>query len=382
MIEYNTWVYYLAIVLCGVGALYFNAAHVEYSLLEATSGEKHKRPAQVYIVAFILVAYIVFWAAIRNGVVDTAEYIYGYEHMTTKLDFHRIFSEDEKAPLFELYQIILKRLGFNWQQFLASVAIISGIFIFYGVGKYADDVPLSIYLFTTGLYAYWLFNGIRQFFVVSVLFACLRLIVEKKLIKYLIIVFILYFVHSTVIIMVPIYFIANMKNWSYGIYACILATMAVVILFPNQFVALLDDSFTEYNVAENFAKDDGVNIFRFLVAMVTPTLALIYRRKIEAFNNKYVNVLVNLSLISAGLYEVGVVTSGIYIGRLPMFVDMFSIILLPFILKKVLPPNTKGPIFVSCLILYFIYFYLQAKDGGLYYTTNLIEGMDLGGGQL
>ena len=105
MIEYNTWVYYLAIVLCGVGALYFNAAHVEYSLLEATSGEKHKRPAQVYIVAFILVAYIVFWAAIRNGVVDTAEYIYGYEHMTTKLDFHRIFSEDEKAPLFELYQI-------------------------------------------------------------------------------------------------------------------------------------------------------------------------------------------------------------------------------------------------------------------------------------
>lgn len=28
---------------------------------------------------------------------------------------------------------------------------------------------------------------------------------------------------------------------------------------------------------------------------------------------------------------------------------------------------------------YLLYFHLQAKDGGLYYTTDLINGMDLGG---
>ena len=79
MFEYNTWVYYLAILLCGFGALVLNANQVEYSLIDATSGKGVKRQKQVYLVAFLLMGYIVFWAAIRNGIVDTAEYIYGYE---------------------------------------------------------------------------------------------------------------------------------------------------------------------------------------------------------------------------------------------------------------------------------------------------------------
>ena len=277
-----------------------------------------------------------------------------------------------------LYQIILKRLGLNWHFFLGSVAFITGIFLYKGISEFSDDVPFTFYLFMTGLYFYWMFNGIRQFLVAAIVFASLRLITEKKLIKFLILIAVLYFVHKMVLIMIPIYFIANMKNWSYGIYACVLATMAVVILFPSQFMALLDDSFEEYNVAEQFAEDDGVNILRFLVAMVTPTLAFIYKKQIAEFDNKYVNVMVNMSLITAGIYAVGVVTSGTYIGRLPIFTDMFGIILLPFIIKRVLPKNVRGPIWVASLIFYFVYFYLQLEDG-MYYTTDWFRALDVSG---
>ncbi|MBQ3431232.1 MAG: EpsG family protein [Clostridia bacterium] len=380
MSDYNTWVYYLALVLCGVGALILNSNQTEYSLIATTKGEK--RPKIVYFVTFMIIGYIVFWAAIRNGIVDTAEYIYGYEQMSTKINFSKIFDKDNKAPLFELYQIILKRIGFSWQGFLAITAIISGFCIWFGISRYSDDVPFSCYLFITSMHFYWLFNGIRQFMVAAVLFLCLRMITEKKFWKFMIIVLILYFFHKTVMIMIPIYFIVNMKNWSYGIYACVLATMAVVILFPSQFTALLDDSFEEFNVAEQFAQDDGVNVFRFLVAMVTPTLAFVYKEEMKKTENKYVNVLVNFSLVSAGLYAVGVVTSGIYIGRLPLYTDLFGLITLPYILKRVLPKQTKGVIWVASLLLYFLYFYLQSKDGGIYYTTNWFPAMDAGGAQL
>ena len=382
MFDLNQWVYYLAIVLCGLGALILNAGQAQYSLVDATSGTKSKRPAQVYIIAFLLMGYIVFWAAIRNGIVDTAEYIYGYENITTKIDLKKIFASDQKAPLFDLYRIVLRRMGFNWQQYLASIAIISGFCMFYGISKYSDDVPFSMYLFITALHFYWLFNGIRQFLVASIFFACLKWIVEKKLWKILILVLILYWIHQTAWVIIPIYFIANMKNWSYGIYVCVLVTMAVVILFPNQFTALLDDSVDEYNVAEEFAKDDGVNVLRFLVSMVTPTLAFIYKDKIAEYENPYVNVMVNMSLITGGLYAVGVVTSGIFMGRLPLYTDLFGLILLPFIIKRVLPKNMRGPIGVAAILLYFLYFYLQAKDGGIYYTTNWFSSMDLGGAQL
>ena len=382
MFKFNTWVYYLAILLCGFGALILNVGQVEYSLVDATSGKGIRRQRQVYLTAFLLMGYIVFWAAIRNGVVDTAEYIFGYENMTKTIDFKKIFAADQKAPLFDLYRIILRRLGFNWQQYLASIAIISGFCMFYGISKYSDDIPLSMYLFVTGLHFYWLFNGIRQFLVASIFFACLKWIVEKKLWKIIILVLILNGIHQTAWVLIPVYFIANLKNWSYGIYVCVLVTMAVVILFPNQFTALLDDSVDEYNVAEEFAKDDGVNILRFLVSMVTPTLAFIYKDKIAEYKNPYVNVMVNMSLITGGLYAVGVVTSGIFMGRLPLYTDLFGLILLPFILKRVLPKQAKGPIWVAALTFYIFYFYLQEKDGAMYYTTNWFSSMDLGGAQL
>ncbi|MBR0414985.1 MAG: EpsG family protein [Clostridia bacterium] len=381
--EGNIWVYYVSLLVCGAGALILNASGTQYSLLEAAEGVKRKKI--VWIVTFFMVGYIVFWAAIRNGIVDTAEYITAYEMRSTNMTLKQIFSksEDRDAPLFIAYQVLLKKLGFNWQQYLASIAIISGFFVAYGISKYSDDVPFTYYLFITGTHYFWLFNGIRQFVVASVIFACLKWFAEKKWWKLLIVVSILYFVHTSVIIVIPIYFIANMKNWSYGIYACILATIAVVLLFPSQFVSFLDTTFTDYDVAENFAKDDGVNILRFLVSMVTPTLAFIYKNELALVDNRYIKILINMSLISAGLYAVGVVTSGIYIGRLPLYTDLYGILFLPYLIKNILPKNTKGPIWVAALMLYFLYFYLQTKiSNGVYYTTNLIEGLNMGGAQL
>ena len=137
-------------------------------------------------------------------------------------------SFDEKAPLFKAYQLILKKLGLNWHWYLGSIAVFSGLCIYYGVSKYSDDVALSCFLFIANIEFYWLFNGIRQFIVVAMFFAAFRMIAEKKLVKFLLFVFVMYFIHTTAIILIPIYFIANMKNWSVGIVSCILATMTAV----------------------------------------------------------------------------------------------------------------------------------------------------------
>ena len=37
------------------------------------------------------------------------------------------------------------------------------------------------------------------------------------------------------------------------------------------------------------------------------------------------------------------------------------------------------PFHLVCVAGYLLYFHTQAKDGGIYYTTDLIDGMDLGG---
>lgn len=380
----NSWVYYVAVFLCAFTAIIEFAVEDKYTIVGI--GEiaeiQNRRKNIVKFIAFILIGYIVFWAAVRNGVADTRVYIQSYNLLKSDVGIFDSFIRNDdgsldKAPLFISYQILLKKLGFDWHFFLGSIAVFSGLCIYYGISKFSDNVSYSVFLFITSLEFYWLFNGIRQFVVAAMFFAAFRLVVEKKFIKFLLLVFVMCFIHSTAIILIPIYFIVNMKNWDIGISTCIIVTMAIVLIFSGKVNVWIDDAFSDYDYLNAVQDDDGVNILRVAVSLVTPVLAYIYRKDIARYNNPYINVMVNFSLITAGLYAVGYVTSGIYIGRLPIYTELFNILLLPFIICCVSSKKIR-PILIFCSIVgYLLFFYLQTKDGSMYYTTDLFDSMNM-----
>lgn len=380
----NSWVYYVAVFLCAFTAIIEFAVEDKYTIVGI--GEiaeiQNRRKNIVKFIAFILIGYIVFWAAVRNGVADTRTYIQSYNLLKSDVGIFDSFIRNDdgsldKAPLFTSYQILLKKLGFDWHFFLGSIAVFSGLCIYYGISKFSDSVSYSVFLFITSFDFIWLFNGIRQFVVAAMFFAAFRLVVEKKFIKFLLLVFVMYFIHSTAIILIPIYFIANMKNWNFGILVCLLMTMALLLLLPNKINLWIDEAFSDYGYLAAVEDDDGVNILRVAVSLVTPVLAYIYRKDIARYNNPYINVMVNFSLITAGLYAIGYVTSGIYVGRLPIYTELFNILLLPFIICCVSSKKIR-PILVFCSIVgYLLFFYLQTKDGSMYYTTDLFDSMNM-----
>lgn len=367
----NAWVYYSFLLIILVFGLLFS----KYEYVPVFSNGKYKRNKNLMVISFILIGYITFWAAVRNGVADTSTYIYGYETINSNVNILEVFRGEDKAPLFTVYQIVLKRLGFDYHLYLASIAVISGICIAYGIGVYTESVFFSAFVFVASTNFMWMFNGIRQFLVVAIIFALTRLIVEKKLIKFLIVVFIMYFVHNSCIIMIPIYFILNFKPWSWKIAVCILTTMVIVLLFPQLFVELLDSSMKDYNLAEQMQEDDGVNILRVLVAAVPAILAFMYRDRIRAYNNRYVDLWVNASVATTCLYSVGVISSGIFVGRLPIYTEIYNVLLLPFILKRIIPKESKMLLYIACVGFYMLFFYLMTKN--LYYTTDLFASMNL-----
>lgn len=381
LFTFNAWVYYLGFVLCAFIAVIAHTLKDNYSIVrvgEFAQGH-YKRAASAKIFTFIIIGYLVFWAAVRNGIADTHSYIVSYNlcDPDTSIMSMLKLADEKKGVLFDVYILILKKMGLGWEFFLASVAIFCGCCIYYGISKYSDNVVFSCFLFMASMNFYWLFNGIRQFIVVSLFFASFRMLAEKKLIRFLLFVFIMYYIHSTAIILIPIYFIVHMKNWSIGIYTCILTTMVIVLVFPDRVNEWIDNAFSEYRYLEAIENDDGVSIFRVLVALVTPTFAFIYRKPIEEYNNKYVNIMVNTSLITAGVYAVAFVSSGVFVGRLPIYTEVFNLILLPFIIDNIVPKRIKTLMYLCCIIGFFMFFHLQAKDGGIYYTTYLFDNMDL-----
>lgn len=331
------------------------------------------------VIAFVIIGYITFWAAIRNGYADTDAYIASYKSLNSQQSFAELWNKG-RNPLWSVWQLLFKKMGLNYHSFLGSVAVISGICIAYGLGMYSEDVVMSCFLFISfGTYI-WMFNGIRQFLVAAVLFSCQKWFVDKKFIRLLILVFVLYFIHKSVLIIIPIYIVANFRPWSKEIVVSMVLIVVIVYLFRNQLVGLLSESTALgtdiYNFdGKDFENDDGVNILRVAVYAVTTVLAFFERKQLNMYNNKYLDLWVNMSLITTTIYFVGFFTSGILVGRLPLYTEMANLILLPFILKRTMNRRYSWIVKLICILCFIYYFYYQSMN--YYYTTDLIPSLNL-----
>ena len=127
----NEWVYYSAILLCMFVAIIVYALENKQAM--ATIGpnaqEYQQKTRAVKVLTFVMLGYVVFWAVIRNGVVDTRQYIISYNAIDPDLKILDVFkmkdgSFDDKAPLFKAYQLILRKLGLNWHWYLGSIAVV------------------------------------------------------------------------------------------------------------------------------------------------------------------------------------------------------------------------------------------------------------------
>ncbi len=138
-----------------------------------------------------------------------------------------------------------------------------------------------------------------------------------------------------------------------------------VLFFADRFTDILDTFLvdTQYsNAVDNWERigDDGMNPVRALVNSIPAILSVVGFRQIRNEQDRLINLSVNASIATAALSIIAVGTSGIYMGRLPIYVSMYSFgILLPWELKNIFSPDTSRIITVFAVVLYSIYFYYQ-----------------------
>ena len=103
-------------------------------------------------------------------------------------------------------------------------------------------------------------------------------------------------------------------------------------LFTETLDVMLAD--TQYkNVVSDWTswQDDGTNPLRVLVYSVPTILSLFCRKKIIKEGGRVIQVACNMSIMSSALYLISMVTSGIFMGRLPIYCSLYANgILLPW----------------------------------------------------
>lgn len=315
--------------------------------------------------AFFPVMYIAAFTIPRS---DTIAYLATYRELPTTFQglFSRLVNSDSGQGFIILEWIISKIFRKSESAFRVILVLLHSIPVLYVYRKYSDDYLASLYLFlATGCHLGWMMNGLRQFLAVSIIMAATPLILKKRYIPLIGLVLCAATIHTSALIMLPVIFIVQGKPWNKKTLVLIVLSVIMMYLFSKN-TNLLDSMLvnTEYSgMMQTVSEmgDDGTNPIRVLVSCVPAILAWIGRKNIADDNNEVINMCINMSIITTCIYLVSMVTSGIMIGRLPVYTSLYSYILLPYVIKKIFTPQSYKLVYLSMIVLYFMLYLYEYR---------------------
>lgn len=331
--------------------------------------------------ALITFSIIIFFAGMRTKVGDTTSYIKMFNDYPLFMNAQNIiFDENAREPGFRLFSILIKTfISENYNVWLFIIAIISGICVMIPLYKYSCNFGVSAFLFIASCQFTWMFNGMRQFLVASIIFACTGLILKNKTVLYIIIVCLLSTIHQSALLLIPMYFVVKGEPWNKRtmlFVGCIILAMLFTSKFTNLLTGVVENTDYATSVSEFKDTDDGTNIIRILVESIPIIIAFIYRNKIKDKLTPIIKLSINMSLVASGLYIISkIAKSGILLGRLPIYFSMYNLILLPWLLSNIFEKREKDLVYYIMIVCYFAFFYYQMciTWGGLEYGSEILN---------
>lgn len=353
------------IVILGIAAMFINVKRPE-----VVCGEKVERYYVVW--AFLIFVPLIIWCGYRGNVGDTSMYISSFYDMPSDFGGIETYMQGvKKDKAFFCFSAVIKCLiGNKPEIYFIILALIQATLLILVYRKYSPEFLFTFFLFIASTdYISWMFNGIRQFMAVTITFACFGLILKKKYIVAILLILLASRFHGTALIVIPFLFVAQGKAWNKKTILVIMATIAAVT-FIGSFTNLLDSVLaeTQYtNVVSDWQswQDDGTNIFRVLVYAVPAILSFIGKRYLDEANNPCINFCANMSIISTAIYVVSMFTSGIFIGRLPIYFSLYSYILLPWELKNMFNEKSKQFITGAAVLGYLGFYFYSIINMGM-----------------
>lgn len=322
--------------------------------------------------AIMTFSVIIFFASLRSDVADTTAYISMFKSYPNDLSqiSELLDGVAKRYPGFFVLTVLLKKFTSDYTVWFTIIAVISGICVMIPLYKYSSNFGVSAFLFMASCQFSWMFNGMRQFLAASIIFACTGLVLRKKFISYAIIVCLLSTIHTSALILIPMYFIVTGEPWNKRTMLFV-GAIILAILFTSKFTGMLEDVVenTDYATSmEEFKEtDDGTSIMRITVESVPLIIAFVYRNRIKDKLTPIIKLSINMSLVSSGLYVISkIARSGIMLGRLPIYFSMYNLILLPWLIKNIFAKEEKRLIYYIMILCYIVFFYYQmvvAWDG-------------------
>ena len=345
-----------------IGAFALIASSASAGFYTEFNGYRQHKTKRVYAnIAFIPIIYFVvtstwqYWG-------DYSLYLNNYVLFPTDISqAASVIIQQEDSWLFYAFTYLVKVLsGGNLLAYRLALSLMQSIPIVVMLRRYSGNYAFSVFLFLTAAVPMaWMLNGVRQLCAAAIIYGSTHLYVERKYFKTVLLILFAACFHQSAILMLPMVFISLGKAWNKWTLLCI----AGAIVFVS-FSASLSGSYNAvmsnigYDMS-SYVNDDGVHPLRVLVNVIPVLLAFLARRKIEEEDSPAINFFVNMALLNFGIYLVGMATSGILIGRVPLYTSMYNFILMPYLIEKLYRGGIRKLMYIAAAAGYFLYYFAQ-----------------------
>ncbi|MFK4785465.1 EpsG family protein [Fusobacterium sp. MFO224] len=326
---------------------------------------------KIYLIlnSIALVIFFGFRGPFTSDYINYKEYFELYKKISI-LDIVTTNVPQEKG--YVLLNKIIQIFGGDFVTLQVIIGIIIIGLIFREIYKESSYVWLSVFLYVIARQYYASFNITRQVLASAIIFSGSKYLYERNFKKYLIFILIATFIHRSSIIMLPFYFILNMKN-NKKLNLTILA--GFILVFEN--IKKLLEIITKYYFKSYSASSFGMSGFNYKnivlpVGILLFVMANRYLLKLE--DDKKANIWVNSVIYFAFFNLLG--TKIMMIERIGHFFLPYSILIIPLIIKKQENMAIKGLYLILIIFLGFGYNYFSLNNSGYdpyYFIFNSIN---------
>lgn len=318
-----------------------------------------------YILSFIVIFCL---SAFRFDVgIDYGSYSNWFDKMSTGIDAYF-------EPLFLLTVTIIQLFTDNTQWlFIVSSAITIG-FIFASIHKQSSMPALSVFLFCTMGFLSHSFNLIRQFVAISIVLYSLHYLINKKIIKYVLLIIMAAMFHKTAIIMIPLYYLIN-RSYKRVEYLIITILAFLSLIFQNNIKSFLIETFYSQYQDTDFIYQNITSIYYAIICAVLLmlTIYLLYNNKMSLLDpkdNAIVNIVLLITLMHTFLTWVPLS------NRISLYLDIFLIIIIPLYISYI-DSRVRKVFALSVITVFFLSSAYKSLDdnvnGVLPYQSTLSE---------
>lgn len=303
------------------------------------------RKKKIYCI--ILGAILFFIAALRSTSVgnDSGQYARHFYHLQL-LGFQEIIDYYQNELGFYFFVKLLTFISSDHQIMFAFIGALYAYSISRFIYKYSKDPMVSFIMLIPMMYFAFSLTGLRQTVAISILLISIDYIIGRRLLKFLIMIFLAGLFHQSAFLFILAYIIRN-KKITFKRILLYLAFMPIVFLL-RPFIIRVVQFFLYSSYSMDWSQSAGgwTTLFTYILIVIT---AAIFKNQLE---NQDINFSFFFTMMYIGTLIQMFVPLQPNIFRVSMYYNIASIILIPNILK-----TQKDRI--SKLIAYSIFFVLM-----------------------